>query len=216
MGDDRRTLKAEHRIDPVARQRTDPLGARPDVRRPDRSTPIRHAGEAPRRLPEQVVAEVHDVDAQDHQVLAAAPAIFLAPPAQLEDLADRPLGDHRLDPLVPRAVPGLKGHRELDVRPLARLDDRVARGEVGGQRLLAEDPEHPVLGARQDHVLVPVEPSRPDHDEPRLLALQHRPVIGVGLLDAQALCRPGSTAGSSSATATTSSFGWFNTARSRP
>ena len=162
---------------------------------PDRPASLRDAGEAPGRLSEQVVAEVEDVDAQDHQVFAAAPAIFLAPPAELEDFADRPLGDQRLDPLVARAVARLKGHRELDVRPLAGVDDRVARGQVGGERLLAEDAEHPVLGTRQDHVLVAVEPARRDHDELRLFAVEHRAVVVVGLLDPQALRRLGSAFG---------------------
>ena len=138
MGDRRGRLEAEHGVDPVARQRPDPLGARADLARPDGPPSFRHAGEAPRRLAEQVVAEVEDVDAQDHQVLAPAPPVFLAPPAELEHLADRPLGDQRLDPLVPRAVARLEGHRELDVRPLAgrrrSRRTRPGRGPAASRR----------------------------------------------------------------------------------
>ena len=91
VGDRRGAAEAEHGVDPVAGQRADPLGARRGPRPGPTGRPrFGHAGEAPRRLAEQVAAEVQDVDAQDHQVLAPAPSVLLAPPADLEDLADRP------------------------------------------------------------------------------------------------------------------------------
>ena len=170
VSDGRGRLEAEHGVDTIARQRSDPLGTGPELARGHGPASFRHAGEAPRRLSEQVVAEIEDVDPQHHQVFAPATPVFFAPPAELEHLADRSRGDQRLDPLVPRAVAGLEGHGELDVRPLAGIDDRVTRGQVRRQRLLAEDAQDPVLGTRQDHVLVPVEPPRRDHDKPRLLA----------------------------------------------
>src|SRR5205085_3187761 len=119
------------------------------------------------------------VNAQDHQVLSTTPSIFLATPAKFENFTDHSLGNPGFHLFVTRTVARLERHRELDVRPVARLNDRIARVEVGRQWLLAEEADRAVLDTGENHLLVTIEPARTDHDKLRLLALKHRAIVFV-------------------------------------
>ena len=91
MGEHRVTQEAETCVDAVAGERADALGARSDLAGSDGPALVGHTGEAPCRLTQEVVTEIQDVYAQDHQVLAPSAPILLAPSPQLEQLADRSL-----------------------------------------------------------------------------------------------------------------------------
>src|SRR5205807_809920 len=129
----------------------------------------------PGGLSQQAAEQVHDVRAQDHQVLTAAPTVLLAASPQLQQLADRSPRDQLLDPLIPRAVAGLERNGELRVRALAGRDDGVAIGESRSQRLLAEDMDA-ALRTGDDHLAMAVDPARGHRDELRLLAVEHRAI----------------------------------------
>ena len=107
-------------------------------------------------------------------------------PSQFEHLTDGPVGDQGLDALVTRTEAGLEGHRQLAVSAVERVDDGVARGQVGREWLFAEDAEGSVLDTRQHHVLVAIEPARGHHNELGFLALQHGAIVLIGPIDPQA------------------------------
>ena len=77
-------------MDVVARQRSDPFGARRHVLAADGPALLVDAAHAPGRLAAEVACEVQHVRAQDPQILAAAAAVLLAAHTDFQDRAELP------------------------------------------------------------------------------------------------------------------------------
>ncbi len=109
---------------------------------------------------------------------AATGGVFLAAPAKFEDVADQPF-THQIERHMQwRRPAGLMRDRQLEVPHLARPDDFVGLDQIANEGLLHIDVTA-LLGRRENKLMMPIEPARPDGHDIEVLLCEHFAIVGV-------------------------------------